>query len=163
VKTELGKSKELPLKKEDIHYDSTTGEVSMKREKFDRLMQFLRDTMEQAHGAENARDTARARQRRAETGGVASAYASIVDEANRSVVAWLDLNPIQELSRRTGIPYATCHRIVNERLPKAQVDVETLGRILRAVNPSEKAASAGAAKRTSSRTAARAANTAAVR
>src|SRR5258708_8209766 len=108
VKTEVVRIKESPLKKEDIHYDSATGEVSMKREKFDRLMQYLRDTLEQAQGAENARDTARARQRRAEAGGVAAAYASIVDEANRSVVALLDLNPIQELSRRTGITYATC-------------------------------------------------------
>lgn len=149
MKTEVVKSKELPLKKEDIHYDPASGEVSIKREKFDRLMQFLRDTLEQAQAAENARDTARSRQRRAEAGSVVTAYADIVDEANRSVVAWLHQNPIQELSRRTGIPYATCHRIVNERLPKAQIEVETLGTILRAVHQ-EKAATARTAKRAAS-------------
>jgi hypothetical protein len=128
-------TKEPPVTRDDIHYDPATGEVSLKREKFDRLMQFVRDLIDESQQGEDARDTARARQRRAEANSLATAYAQIIGEASRSVADWLDANPIQELSRRTRIPYATCYRIVNERLPKAKVDLDTLGKILRAVNP----------------------------
>lgn len=128
------KTKQLPLKKNDVTYNAANREVSLKVEKFDELMKFIQELLEQSQSAENARDTARARQRRAEAStDVVAAYAQIVDEANRKVQSWVDENTIQELSRRSKIPYATCHRIVRERLPNAKIEVGTLGEILQVV------------------------------
>jgi len=122
-----------PLDKKDVHYDAVRGEVSLKREKFDAMVQLIRDLLEETHQAENARDTALARRRRAETkANVLSAYADVMEEANQAIQSWVDENTIQELSRRTQIPYATCHRIIRERLPKGQVETGTVQKILKA-------------------------------
>jgi hypothetical protein len=123
----------LPFGKKDVHYDSLKGEVSLKREKFDELMQFVRDLLEEAQGLENERDTARSRRRRAE--GAAQLYAELVEDANRGVEQWLEGNSIQELSRETGIPYATCHRMVRRQLGRAEITMDALGKILRVVAP----------------------------
>jgi|SRR5579863_9249613 len=127
-------AKQLPFEKSDVHYDATKGEVSLKREKFDELIRFVRDLLKQTQQAENERDTARSRQRRsAEAADVATAYADLVENANVGIRGWLQNNTIQELSRRTGIPYASCHRIIRERLGSAQVSVDALGKILKVV------------------------------
>src|SRR5271170_2802970 len=98
----------LPLEKKDVHYDAVKGEVSLKRDKFDDLMHFVRDLLEEAQELENERDTARSRQKRAVA--TADLYAELLDDANKGVERWLENNTIQQLSRETGIPYATCHR-----------------------------------------------------
>lgn len=122
----------LPLSKDDVQYDAAKGEVSLRREKFDQLMRFVQGLMAEAQEAEDARDTARARLRRArvETN-IVTAYASVVAEAKQKVRQWLDENTIQELVNRTKIPYATCYRIVHERLPQSKVDLATFGEILK--------------------------------
>ena len=128
------KSIKLPFEKKDVHYDVGKGEVSLKREKFDELIRFVRDLLEEAQEAENGRDTARSRQRRAEAAAdLLTTYAHLMVEADNSVRQWLTQNTIQELSRRSGIPYATCHRIVRERLQSGEVNLSMLGRILKAV------------------------------
>jgi predicted transcriptional regulator len=130
-------TKQLPFEKSDIHYDTTKGEVSLKREKFDELIRFVQDLLKEAEQTENERDTARSRQRRAaQTADVVTAYADFMEEANSGIQHWLENNTIQELSRRTGIPYASCYRIVRERLGSAQITVDTLGKILKVVGPS---------------------------
>src|SRR5271168_344370 len=127
-------TRQLPFEKSDIHYDPTKGEVSLKREKFDELIHFVRDLLEETQRAENERDTAHSRQRRAvDAASVTTAYADLVESANAGIRGWLQDNTIQELSRRTGIPYASCHRIVRERLGSAQITVDALGKILKVV------------------------------
>jgi hypothetical protein len=130
------KSRKLPFEKKDIHYDSVRGEVSLKREQFDALIRFVQELLLEAQENENARDTAISRGRSAEAAAnVVTAYADIVEKANKTIRNWVGRNTIQELSRRSGIPYASCHRIVRERLQSAEIDVGTLGKILRAVQP----------------------------
>jgi hypothetical protein len=124
----------VPFDKSDVHYDASKGEVSLKREKFDELMRFVRDLLEETQETENERDTARARQKR--SAAAADQYAELLQDASRNVEQWLKSNSIQELSRRTEIPYATCHRIVNERLNSAEVTVGNLGKILKAIGSS---------------------------
>jgi hypothetical protein len=124
----------IPFDKSDVHYDASKGEVSLKREKFDELMRFVRDLLEETRETENERDTARARQKR--SAALADQYAELLQDASRSVERWLKSNSIQELSRRTEIPYATCHRIVSERLNSAEVTVGNLGKILKAMGSS---------------------------
>lgn len=124
----------VPFDKSDVHYDTSKGEVSLKREKFDELMRFVRDLLEETQEMENERDTARARQKR--SAAAADQYAELLQDASRNVERWLKSNSIQELSRRTEIPYATCHRIVNERLNSAEVTVGNLGKILKAIGSS---------------------------
>ena len=121
----------VPFDKSDVHYDTSKGEVSLKREKFDELMRFVRDLLEETQEMENERDTARARQKR--SAAAADQYAELLQDASRNVEQWVKSNSIQELSRRTEIPYATCHRIVNERLSSAQVTVGNLSKILKAI------------------------------
>ena len=124
----------VPFDKSDVHYDASKGEVSLKREKFDELMRFVRDLLQETQETENERDTARARQKRSVA--AADQYAELLQDANRNVEHWLKSNSIQELSRRTDIPYATCHRIVSERLSSAEVTVGNLGKILKAIGSS---------------------------
>lgn len=124
----------LPLKQSDVTYDPASRRVTLTPQKFDELIKFIQELLEQAQTAENARDTARSRQRRQEAAAdVVTAYAQILEEANRNVEAWLSANSIQELSRRTKIPYASCHRIIRERLRSGEVEVGALGKILQAV------------------------------
>jgi CheY-like chemotaxis protein len=130
MKPEISTMK-MPFEKNDIQYDTVRGEVSLKREKFDDLIRFVRELLEATRDAENARDTARSRQRRAED--LAGAYTRMVEQAIHSVKQWLHNNSIQELSRQSGIPYATCHRIVNGRLQSEEIEVATLGKILKVV------------------------------
>jgi hypothetical protein len=133
--------KKLPFESKDIHYDSVRGEVSLKREKFDNLIRFVQELLQESQEAENARDTARSRARRAETAAeVVTAYVDVVDKANKTIRNWVGKNTIQELSRRSRIPYATCHRIVRERLQNAEVDVGTLEKMLQAVQSVEEQA-----------------------
>lgn len=123
----------VPFDKTDVQYDAGKGEVSLKREKFDELMLFVRGLVEEMQEMENERDTARARQKRSTA--AADRYTELLEEANRNVGHWLKSGSIQELSRLTGIPYATCHRIVSGRLKSAEVTVSNLGKILKAVGP----------------------------
>lgn len=121
----------VPFDKADVQYDAGKGEVSLKREKFDELMRFVRSLVEEAQEMENERDTARARQKR--SAAAADRYTELLEEASRNVQHWLQSHSIQDLSRLTGIPYATCHRIVSERLKSAEVTVGNLGKILKVV------------------------------
>lgn len=128
------KSMNLPFDKKDVHYDASKGEVSLKREKFDELIRFVRDLLDQVQEAEDSRDTALSRQRRAEVAAdLLTTYSHLTAEAGKCVQVWVEQNTIQELSRRSGIPYATCHRIVRERLQSGEVELGLLGKILKVV------------------------------
>lgn len=107
----------IPFEKKDVHYDSGKKEVSLSVEKFDALVKFIQDLL---HRVEEAEDRAgifryHAREAQASTSVLQSAFEKIRGEVSE----WLASDhTIQELADRAGIPYATCYRIVKERLAK---------------------------------------------
>jgi CheY-like chemotaxis protein len=116
----------FPLDKRDLHYDPSSGEVSMKREKFDAFVKYTQGLLEQLEQAEDARDFALYRARKAgQTTDVLEALREHVDEATAAIRGWLQApgHSIQALSEKTEIPYATCHRIVNERLGTPKLEI----------------------------------------
>jgi CheY-like chemotaxis protein len=127
----------FPLEKSDIRYDPASQEVSMKRGKFDAFVGYTRGLVEQLEAAEDARDVAQYRARKAEkTADVLQMLTDVVFDGTRAVREWLKSpdNSIRELSERTGIPYATCHRIVNERFGTPNLEVGFLGKMLSAIS-----------------------------
>ncbi|HEV2964256.1 MAG TPA: hypothetical protein VG649_20685, partial [Candidatus Angelobacter sp.] len=44
-----------------------------------------------------------------------------VQAGSETITAWVKAHSILELSQRSGIPYTTCHRIVNDRLQRSSV------------------------------------------
>ncbi len=120
--------KEFPIKKSDVHYNPETQEVTMDREKFDRLVKYVADLVGQVETAEDSRDVARYRARRAE--GIVELLAANVQSGAAAITDWVDQNSVKQLSEQSGIPYATCHRIVNARLEKSTVG---LGQFLKMV------------------------------
>jgi polysaccharide deacetylase 2 family uncharacterized protein YibQ len=126
-------SAEFPIRKSDIHYDPTSQEVTLKREKFDALVSFAQDLLKQLEAVEDARDVQRYRGRKAQsTADVLQALTEDVLEGTAAVRDWLESpgHTISELSERTGIPYATCHRIVNERLGTPDVEIGQLKKFI---------------------------------
>ncbi len=130
-------AKAFPLDKSDIHYNPSSEEVSMKREKFDAFVKYVQALEEKLEAAEDARDVAKYRARKAgKTADVLQALTEDVLRGTAAVREWLGSpsHTIQELSTRTGIPYATCHRIVNERLGTPNVEIGHLKKMVSAVS-----------------------------
>jgi CheY-like chemotaxis protein len=116
----------FPIQKSDVHYDASSDEVTLKRDKFEAFVKYAHELMDKLEEAEDAGDVQRYRTRRAEqTGNVLQALTEDVLQGTAAVRRWLELpeHTIRELSTRTGIPYATCHRIVNERLGTPNVEI----------------------------------------
>lgn len=128
---------EFPIQKSDVHYDPASQEVTLKREKFDALVKYAQGLLEKLEAAEDSRDLQRYRTRRAErTADVLQGLTEDVLQGTAAVREWLasPTHTISELSDRTGIPYATCHRIVNERLGTPNVEVGHLKKLVAAVS-----------------------------
>lgn len=130
-------TKTFPLDKSDIHYDSGSEEVSMKREKFHAFVKYVQELEEKLEAAEDARDVAKYRARKA--GKTADALQALTEDVLKGTAAvreWLrsPSHTILDLSKRTGIPYATCHRIVNERLGTPNVEIGHLKKMVSAVS-----------------------------
>src|SRR5579864_1212382 len=127
-------NKNLPIEKKDIQYNPHTQEVTLKREKFDELMGFVRDAMKELDEAEEAREIAEYRVRRSTS--KENVYETIMDDlglASNAITKWVDSHSIQELSKRSGIPYATCQRIVDSRLKKERLSVRNFKSLLGAI------------------------------
>lgn len=107
----------IPFEKKDVHYDSEKKEVSLSVEKFDALVQFVQDLLHRVEEAEDSAGIFRYRAREAEAS--ASVLQSAFEKVRGEVSEWLGSDhTIRELAERAGIPYATCYRIVKERLEK---------------------------------------------
>lgn len=137
------KDQNLPIAKSDVYYNAATQEVTLRREKFDALIVYVQGLVEQVSAADDERDVAEYRERRAKASEslLQEMVADVTQLAAKSVSRWLESHSIRQLSERSGIPYATCHRIVNERLGGSKIDMETLGKLARAIGPSEGAES----------------------
>jgi hypothetical protein len=135
--------KEFPVSRNDVRYNSDTQEVTLEREKFDALMQYVRGLGEQLAAAEDDRDIERYRVRRANASAkvVHEILKDAISAASLSVSRWLEENSILELSRRTGISYPTCYRMVKERLGTGEMDVEALSTMVNAIASGEPAVS----------------------
>ncbi len=114
--------KEFPIQKSDIQYNPETQEVTLGREKFDHLVKYVRDLVSQVEAAEDSRDVARYRARRAE--GILELLEAGVQSGATAINDWVEQNSVKQLSERSGIPYATCHRIVTTRLDKTTVGLD---------------------------------------
>ena len=128
-------NKVFPLEKADIQYNPTSEEVSLKREKFDAFVRYVQELQERLEAAEDERDVAQYRARKeGKTADLLQALTEDVFQGTSAVRGWLASgHTLQELSTRTGIPYATCHRIVNERLGTPNVEIGHLQKMIAAV------------------------------
>jgi CheY-like chemotaxis protein len=126
----------FPLEKSDIHYDPASDEVSIKRGKFEAFVGHVRGLEERLEAAEDARDVAQYRARKAgKTADVLQALTDDVLKGTAAVRNWLTAgHTLQELSERTKIPYATCHRIVNERFGTPNLEIGYLEKMISAVS-----------------------------
>jgi hypothetical protein len=107
----------IPFDKKDIHYDSAKREVSLSVDKFDALVKFMQDLVRRAEEAEEAAGVFRYRMREGEAS--AGVLQAAFERVREQVRDWLSSeHTIHELAERAGIPYATCYRIVKERLEK---------------------------------------------
>jgi Cro/C1-type HTH DNA-binding domain len=129
------KRPESPIEKSDIHWG--TDEVTMKRDKFEVLISYLQDVSERLVKAEDELSFQRYDTRKVkQEANVLLALSASLSETEEGIQRWLadPKNSIQELSRRTGIPYATCHRIVTERLADARIETGQLKKLAKAIN-----------------------------
>lgn len=129
-------TKGFPLEKADIQYDPEKQEITLKREKFDAMIEFMRTLVERVEAVEDEKDIESYRIRRAEaTGDVLQSFLSMAQEAGGSVERWLQApeHSIRELSQRSGVPYATCHRIITERLKTDKIGIGELAKLLKVV------------------------------
>jgi CheY-like chemotaxis protein len=126
----------FPLEKTDIHYDPSREEVTIPREKFDAFVRYVAGLQEKLEAAEDARDVARYRAQKAgKSADVLEGLIRNVQKASAAIREWLGAgNTLQELSDRSRIPYATCHRIVNERLGTEKVEIGHLQKLVAAIS-----------------------------
>jgi CheY-like chemotaxis protein len=139
--------KAFPLEKRDIQYDPSSEDLSIKREKFDAFVKYVQGLEQSLEAAEDARDVAKYRARKAgKTADVLQALTEDVVKGTAAVRDWLASSghTLQELSERTGIPYATCHRIVNERLGTPNLEIGYLQKMISGVSRDQKPFTAGA-------------------
>jgi hypothetical protein len=128
---------EFPIEKSDITYDPEKQEVTLKREKFDALIEFVGSLLARLEDVEDQRDIESYRARRAEvSAGVMENLLREVDGAREAVHQWLNErgHSILELSKRAGIPYATCYRIIRERLATDDMEIGKLAKIVEVVD-----------------------------
>lgn len=125
---------EFPIEKSDIHWGAE--EVTMKRDKFEALIRYVQDVSQKLVQAEDELSFQRYDTRKAEKAAdVFLGLSASLGETKEAVQKWL-ANPkhsIQELSRRTGIPYATCHRIITDRLADGRIETGQLKKLARAI------------------------------
>ena len=129
--------REFPIGKSDIHYNPQTQEVTLRREKFDGLVSFVRELVADLERLHDQRDIARYQARRAQA--AASIFECLVHDVEAGSLAianWVSTHSIKQLSERTGIPYATCHRIITERLKASTIEVGDLAKLLHATEES---------------------------
>lgn len=113
----------IPFEKKDVHYDSARREVSLSVEKFDALVKFMQDLVRRVEEAEDSAGVLRYRMRESEAS--AGILQAAFEKVRGEVRDWLHSeHTIRELADRAGIPYATCYRIVRDRLEKG-VGVDT--------------------------------------
>lgn len=128
--------KTWPLEKTDIHYDPASEQVLIKHEKFDAFVKYVQALEERLEAAEDACDLAEYRARKAgKTADLLQALADVVLEGTTAIRDWLSSgHTLQELSDKTSIPYATCHRIVHERFGTPSLEFGHLERMLSALS-----------------------------
>lgn len=138
----------FPLEKSDIHYDPAREEVSIPREKFDAFVHYVAGLQEKLEAAEDARDVAQYRAQKAgKTADVLECLIRDVQNARAAIREWLRAGKtVQELSDRTGIPYATCHRVVNERLGSEKLEIGHLQKMVAAIPASGRVLAGSVAK-----------------
>jgi hypothetical protein len=125
----------LPITKKDIQYSSENNEVTLKREKFDELMGFLRDALVELETARDEQHLAQFEARRfAAAESISSVILDDLEAGTNAISKWASEHSIQELSQKTGIPYATCHRIVMTGLPKKNVRLKDYAKLVKAVS-----------------------------
>lgn len=124
----------FPFAKKDLHYDPARKEVSLSVENFDALVKFMQELVDRVETAED--DAGVFRYRLKETQATAGVLAAAFELVKDQLRDWLAAShTIRELATRTGIPYATCYRIVKERLEKdGSVDSDDLQKIAAVVN-----------------------------
>jgi CheY-like chemotaxis protein len=130
-------SQDIPISKQDVQYNPDTQEVTLKREKFDALISFMRDLVERQQRADDLKDIAEYRVRKAESSD--TVFSTIMKDLHLGweiVDKWLKSHSIKDLSERTGIPYATCYRIVTERRPTRKVSVDAFAKLVKAASGS---------------------------
>jgi hypothetical protein len=127
--------KEFPIQKNDVQYNPETQEVTLEREKFDRLVKYVGELVGRVEAAEDSRDVARYRARRAE--GILELLEASVQSGATAITDWVGQNSVKQLSERSGIPYATCHRIVTTRLDKTTVGLDQFLKMVEVVGGSE--------------------------
>lgn len=133
-------NKTLPLTRNDVTYNSETGEVTLTREKFDQLMGFLRDTLQELENEQDSKRVAEFDARRANA--AEKIYEVLLEDmeiGSQAITKWVEEHPISELAQRSGIPYATCHRIVNSGLPKKTVRLKDYAALLKVTSPAASA------------------------
>ena len=137
--------KDFPIQKSDVHYNAETQEVTLPREKFDQLIGFVRELVGQVEAAEDQRDVARYRSRRAE--GFLAALEKEVQTGSNAIGDWVDAHSVMQLSQQSGIPYATCHRMVRGQLEKSMVKLRDFFKLIKVVDqPTEATMSFNVAK-----------------
>jgi hypothetical protein len=128
------KGPEFPIDKSDIEWRPE--DVTMKRDRFEALLAYVENVSKRLVDAEDELSFERYDTRKAKKeADVFSALSESLMETEEGIQQWLadPENSIQELSRRTKIPYATCHRIVTERLPHSRVETGQLKKIAKAI------------------------------
>lgn len=127
---------DFPLRKEDIQYDPQREEVTVPRGKFDAFVRYVQALEEKLEAAEDERDVAEYRAQKAgKTADVLSLLIQNVEKATVAIRQWLEApgHSLMELAERSRIPYATAHRIVNERLGTPKIEMGYLQSMVAAV------------------------------
>lgn len=124
----------MPISKEDLHYNPETQEISVKRERFDRLMDFVRNLLDELEATQDAKAVADYHARRAKAlGRICEVIVEDIEAGSKAISKWLEDHSIQELSKRSGVPYATCHRIINRQLATNSLSLSAFSKLLKAV------------------------------
>jgi hypothetical protein len=133
----------IPFDKNDVRYDAARKEVSLSVQKFDALVHFIQALLQRIESAEDLEGVLRYRLN--EFDAENSLLQSVFQKVRKDVSAWLGSeHTIRELANRTGIPYATCYRIVKDRLEKGEsVDTGNLVKIEAVVSEDLKKIRAG--------------------
>jgi hypothetical protein len=123
----------LPITKKDIHYSSETGEVTLKREKFDELMVFLRKTLQELENTRDEKILADFEARRASASeNLAKVILNDLEAGSNAISKYLIKHSKTELAKKAGIPYATCHRILETGLASKNVRLRDYANLVRA-------------------------------
>ena len=133
-------SENFPIQADDVKYNAATQEVTLAREKFDQLIEFVRELIVQMEKAEDARDIAQYETDRSEetltryeaghAKGLLKGLEQDVQVGSKIIADWVKEHSIVELSQRSGIPYTTCHRMINDRLERSRVELRDFFKLI---------------------------------